>query len=167
MSQQKISDTKIMAITKMNELGFTTTKISDLLKVSRLTVRDHLNPESYDIRREKSTVYQRRTILGTGTCKANATVYKHLNKRPHPGICELCDKDKRLLHYHHWDDDYPEIGLWVCVKCHKIAGFYEGDFDVLRLMLKYVRLKAVLANSKTPNRVQSSENERVFSSIKQ
>lgn len=48
-------------------------------------------------------------------------------KRPKDGICELCgrecDKEKKQLSYHHWDDNNLLKGIWVCYKCH---GFVEG-----------------------------------------
>lgn len=43
-------------------------------------------------------------------------------KRPFPGKCELCEKtyedDKNKFHYHHWIEEEPTFGIWVCVKCH-------------------------------------------------
>ena len=43
-------------------------------------------------------------------------------RRPIDGICELCgrecDKEKKQLAYHHWDDENMLKGVWVCAKCH-------------------------------------------------
>ena len=95
MSRQKISDTKIKAMKKMKELGFPIFQIATLLNVNRLTVIWNTDPKARARRLELTTVYQRRTKLVTGTCKDNIQVLKHLNKRPHPGICELCNKGDR------------------------------------------------------------------------
>lgn len=54
-------------------------------------------------------------------------VYQHLKKRPWTGYCELCNRKKAdsganiALGYHHWDDNHPSMGLWLCRLCHMIA----------------------------------------------
>lgn len=64
------------------------------------------------------------------TTKDN-TVHTRLRKRPHPGECELCGlaynhEGKSIrLEYHHWIATYPEIGLWLCHKCHTAAEFLD------------------------------------------
>lgn len=59
-----------------------------------------------------------------------------VNKRERKGICEICGRtiDWRL-HYHHWNDDKPSLGMWVCQRCHYGCGFIEKRFD------KYMKLK--------------------------
>jgi len=57
--------------------------------------------------------------------------FKGLNKRDRPDKCEICGKQKRILHYHHWDDLKPELGLWVCRFCHIGISVYEdGRIDL-------------------------------------
>ncbi len=44
-------------------------------------------------------------------------------KREYLGFCEVCGEiipDGKHKSYHHWDDDMPAMGIWVCYKCHKI-----------------------------------------------
>ena len=58
-------------------------------------------------------------------------------KRPYPdnSLCELCKK-QRTLGYHHWDDDHPERGMWVCISCHHKAEGLERGWSVSYLALK-------------------------------
>ena len=53
--------------------------------------------------------------------------YIYLEKRdfPQDNNCELCHKQRTKLEYHHWDKEWPEAGLWLCIHCHKIAEAYE------------------------------------------
>ena len=61
-----------------------------------------------------------------------------VDKRPRPDdICELCDRVVVFLHYHHWDDDNPHRGIWVCHSCHKSCEFIEKG-----LHTEYLRLRA-------------------------
>ena len=61
------------------------------------------------------------------------------NKRPRPdGICELCGGGYHdILHYHHWDDNNPQFGVWLCFKHHHFAEAVDGG-----LYNKYIQVKA-------------------------
>ena len=63
-----------------------------------------------------------------------------VRKRPRPNdICELCGKESLKLEYHHWDDDNPELGIWVCYRCHRtVEGADKG------LVQKYFELKQLI-----------------------
>lgn len=147
MSRKKISDVKVEAIVKMKELGFTVVKISELLKVSRLTVYDHLHPDKYADRLKRSKDYQRRTMICTGASKEGTTVIKHLEKRPYTEVCELCETRSKRLHYHHWISDNPSIGVWVCFNCHRVAELIDekGASEVSKIVSRYYLLKFKLA----------------------
>ena len=43
------------------------------------------------------------------------------NKRLYPqnNVCEICNKIKTKLDYHHWDNEHPENGIWCCAGCHQ------------------------------------------------
>ena len=60
-------------------------------------------------------------------------------KRPFLGFCELCGRnivDGQKKAYHHWDDEMPAMGMWVCYLCHKTAeGVDSGTVE------KYLSLK--------------------------
>ncbi len=79
-------------------------------------------------------------------------------KRPKPVLseCELCGRIFQTLGYHHWDDDNPSIGLWLCFSCHMFAErvdygeieyYYrlkteaKKDVDILRVEAQMVKLR--------------------------
>ena len=74
----------------------------------------------------------RRHIINNG----DGTTLKGLNKRPHPGACEMCGRVLIKLDYHHWNPDNPSLGVWLCIPCHMCA---EGIDD--GLCEKYITLK--------------------------
>lgn len=51
--------------------------------------------------------------------------------------CELCGQIPKRLFYHHWDDEHPEWGMWLCTYCHHFAE--RVDHNNLG---KYLQLKA-------------------------
>lgn len=71
------------------------------------------------------------------------TIKGKKRKRPKDGICELCDKkcdkEKKILGYHHWDDDDMLKGIWLCYKCHMLI---EHEEEYKALLLKWHPLKA-------------------------
>lgn len=49
------------------------------------------------------------------------------NKPSRPDdICELCGRKVWRLHYHHWDNEHLEWGLWVCGFCHHGVEMFES-----------------------------------------
>lgn len=98
----------------------------------------HEHPErvrDYRIKhREKRIHRDRQTRLSSGTKRWN-----NLNKRPYPedNKCELCEKVRTRLMYHHWDDEKPSLGLWLSIRCHNFAEVLEagfvGRYETLRL----------------------------------
>lgn len=69
-----------------------------------------------------------------------------VNKRPYSETCELCGgTNKRRLDYHHWDDDNPSNGLWLCRRCHFFVEMFEQKGFLLPL---YEGLKKLVEESK-------------------
>lgn len=71
------------------------------------------------------------------------TVRGHIRgkKRPRPDdICELCNAKVTVLHYHHYDDDLTEYGIWVCRPCHRFVEAVDSG-DVQERLSKYTELK--------------------------
>ena len=65
---------------------------------------------------EKCKLYQRRTYL-----KVNG-IRIRVKKREFKGYCELCNyKIEHNPHWNHWNDNKPELGIWVCWHCHRIC----------------------------------------------
>lgn len=144
MSRQKISDTKIKAIAKMKELGFSVTKIAEKLEISRLTVNDHLNPDSYNERLRRTKEYQRKNIHTTIVLGGKRIPLTDLRVKPRAGMCELCGADNTKLCYHIWDGDSPSIGVWVCADCRRITELVDrkGGPEISNVVSRYYLLKS-------------------------
>lgn len=63
-------------------------------------------------------------------------------KRPFPegSKCEVCAKPRILLAYHHWDDEHPELGIWLCRYCHFIAEAVD-NFETHKTVQTYLKKK--------------------------
>lgn len=74
-----------------------------------------------------------------------------VNKRSRPNSCELCGKTAKLLFYHHWDSEQPELGIWLCSdKCHSFAeAVDEGYMD--KYLQKYLTLKQEIKGGLLPS----------------
>ena len=57
------------------------------------------------------------------------------NKPARPELCQICGKLKPSS-YHHWDDEHPERGLWLCAHCHRVADRVELGYHERYLELK-------------------------------
>jgi len=96
----------------------------------------------YEEHKEERRNYYRRTHLSSGNNKC----FSGLNKRPYPedNCCEVCDKFfPKNLKYHHWDDNNPSIGIWVCGQCHNFVELVDKN-----LVEKYLKLKNEILNRK-------------------
>jgi len=88
-------------------------------------------------RREIQKEFRRKNRLCT-IINGKRVVVK-CNKRPYPDNCEMCQKKVNRLGYHHWDDNKPEQGIWICYPCHIVAECVEkGTTDIIS---KYLQLK--------------------------
>jgi len=62
-----------------------------------------------------------------------------VNKRPRPDACELCGDVDTKLNYHHWNEDNPSLGMWLCTPCHfNVEAYEHGKID------KYLDLKIMI-----------------------
>ncbi len=59
-----------------------------------------------------------------------------VEKRPRPDNCEVCGCTPKRLDYHHWDDNHPELGIWVCKTCHDMCEGIEKGLDKRYLIVK-------------------------------
>lgn len=73
--------------------------------------------------------------------------YFTINKREFQGFCELC-KEEIQSHpqWHHWNDNYPEMGMWLCLKCHDLAEIYEQYHSRQSEIKEYLLLKERIKN---------------------
>ena len=85
--------------------------------------------------KEAERDYGRKHILVTTN-----RVFFRITKRPFPvgGACELCGRTNgKKLDYHHWNDEKPEKGLWLCYSCHRLGELVDKGME-----RKYLELKA-------------------------
>ncbi|GAI02239.1 unnamed protein product, partial [marine sediment metagenome] len=71
--------------------------------------------------------------------------YYGLSKKAFPsdGNCEICNSplDIHKIDYHHWDDNNPNLGIWVCASCDfRAEGLDEIDRNPWKANI-YRRLK--------------------------
>lgn len=106
------------------------------------------NREHPEKRREMSRNWHRKNTLSLGGGK-----HIRVKKRDYPvgNICELCGKAAKLLSYHHWDDEAPEFGLWLCTICHKIAEAVDAGIVSKYSQLKEEASKEVCRNILPPS----------------
>jgi len=90
--------------------------------------------EKYTIRMKE---YNRKYTLCSTNSNGDRIVLKII-KRPHTLTCELCNKEVKKTVYHHWDDEHPEFGIWVCGWCHQTVEIIEKIPDIKE---KYNQLK--------------------------
>jgi len=88
-----------------------------------------------DDHREDNKNYSRLHYINNGGKKKIKCI-----KRPHTLICELCNKETKITVYHHWDNEHPERGIWVCYWCHQLCECVEHELNESH-MDKYLNLK--------------------------
>jgi hypothetical protein len=87
------------------------------------------------------------SVLRSPRSNGQLKSWNHVGKRPYTKSCEICGKSPKLsLHWHHWDDDHPEIGLWLCPKCHMRVNMYEINQIEPDFVRTYLRLKREVSN---------------------
>lgn len=106
-------------------------RIGKALGVSCTCVYQYTYPNRVN---DSNRVTQLSTVMN-----GELVVLTGLHKRPYTRTCELCGKKpKGKLSYHHWLEDFPSIGLWVCFKCHMFAESIDDGMDQIE---KYKTLK--------------------------
>ena len=138
----KLEDELVSQIFALRKLGSSHYKISSELGISRVTVGQYLNPDVRNNRRKRARDYRRHNRLST-TVDGKHQVIK-VKKRPRPETCELCNELPTKMEWHHWNDNHPEIGMWLCSRCHRFA---EGVDRGLSLDL-YLELKRKFTDEK-------------------
>jgi len=93
--------------------------------------------------RKRDTILQ--STLHSSRTNGRDKRWNHVGKRPYPETCEICGKppknSKISLHWHHWNDEHPEIGLWLCQKCHIKVNAYETNQKNPDFINTYLTLK--------------------------
>ena len=97
--------------------------------------------KKYKDGRERWMEPRRKAYMKEYYQKNKSRIRIKVKKRAFRGFCELCKREiKKRLHWHHWDDEHPELGLWLCSRCHWFAGSVEYD-PHQKLMGLYKKLK--------------------------
>ena len=77
-----------------------------------------------DCKREYMRVWRKKRRQHVTITTGGRVIKGKKRKRPVDGRCETCsrecDKEKKQLAYHHWDDENMLKGVWVCAKCHAL-----------------------------------------------
>jgi len=138
---------RLEKVIELEKQGKTRKEIASILNLKLKTVYAYFalarnpmpmikgNREYYRRNREKICRQERErylrnkrylTRIGIGNGK---TLYG-VSKRERPETCELCNKNRKRLSYHHWDKPNFNMGMWLCAPCHYFAeradtGFFE------------------------------------------
>ena len=59
-------------------------------------------------------------------------------QRPWDDACEICKRVSKKLSWHHWDDNRPERGIWVCFLCHSMAECIDRDLHGVYILMKEI-----------------------------
>jgi hypothetical protein len=143
---RRLTDEQISLIRLMRSGGELVKDIASVVGTSEVTVRYYsthgakevLTAKSHRNATERYRAHNLTTSIGGKLVRIGG-----LQKRPHPGYCELCSKTQKMFLYHHWDDDNPSLGLWVCHRCHNVIEVVdmEGSEEFIAIRSKYIKLK--------------------------
>ena len=139
MAGRYVSDVIKEEVPRMRGQRYTLDRIASELGISRRTVSRILNPEKTTQRKE----WRRANVIHT-TMEGRGGWHR-VRKRPNPipGQCELCKERPLKLQYHHWDDNHPQRGLWVCPTCHYFVEGVDSGLTSSHLE-EYLRLKNII-----------------------
>ncbi len=135
MAKRKLTDAQRGFVPKLRVLGFSFRDIGYMFDVSDVTIYYIVYPEKKNASMRK---YSEHSATGT-MVEGKKTVVRNLTKRPRPDKCEMCE-DRPAKAYHHWNDEDPSIGLWLCFRCHMAAEVMD-DSPNLDLFTVYIDLK--------------------------
>ena len=110
-------------------------KLERLRKRSRERRRQRMMNPEYRVNRNRGQ-RERNRRNNIHTTINGISVNIKAKKRLRPEVCELCNKNSIHLCWHHWNNEYPEHGVWVCIPCHQGAEFLET-----KKAIRYVELK--------------------------
>ena len=97
-----------------------------------------LRQQKWGDRKERWRKWQRENKL---TVYVNGKQFIILvRKRPRPETCEICNLPKDYLAWHHWNPEYPALGVWACRKCHGLAEAVDNGSG-LEHIERYLMLK--------------------------
>jgi len=104
--------------------GKTQHEIAKILNITQSAVNQRLKTANYDVIEKMLDRYE--TIILATTEKKGRAFKSSVGdlpslKRERRNYCERCRTIPKRLKWHHWDDNYTNLGIWVCDKCHFIV----------------------------------------------
>ena len=149
--------TKVPELRKMGKLR---KKIASELRISKSTVDWYLDPErfkQYHKNRSPKQRERRKLRLSSEPYRAYQRNWRRENyltiivdgkitrvrvkKRAYSEECEICGAVDQRLHWHHWDPEHLEWGIWTCTSCHRFAEQVEKGYLERGYLEKYFSLK--------------------------
>lgn len=110
--------------------------------------------------KEYSKKYQAKYVRNEVLFRGNGKRIYGIKKRPYPKNqrCELCQKEKKLLTYHHWDDNdlvkgKKVKGIWICQQCHLLISLLEKYPNYPEIFADYQKLKEQI-NKRSLNKIR-------------
>jgi len=96
--------------------------------------------------KRRSALKRRDQVTAKNRQEWLAGKWRHLHKRQYTKVCELCghvatEAMNDRMAYHHWDDSTPDLGLWICQPCHRIAEGMDKALSDPDLLKQYAALK--------------------------
>ncbi len=143
----KLSEAEINYISVAHVAGDSIAQIADCLGRSFTVVYLYLNESSRSRYTETAKGWRKKhqkqlrdhMRFHVGTTKDGRQICG-INRRERPEGCELCGNvPPHRLHYHHWDDDDLDTGLWLCTRCHRFAE--STDAGMMEHLDEYLQLK--------------------------
>jgi len=153
----KLTEGQKARIPRLREQGYTMIQIARAFGVSKSCITYWSNPEKYreqwgiankkfidnnpEQARERSRLHSQEHV---SRLKSGKYVTHGNSKRPKPVNCEMCGNAAYLRH-HHWDDNEPYVGIWLCEVCHRPVEYI--DFPPQRdFVERYLALKETIKN---------------------
>lgn len=142
--------TDVATILALRRQGLTVKEVAAHLEVCYQTIYLYLNNQGRLRQYETTRRWQEEHPQGARDYRRQHSAFTKdrkmvygITRRPRPETCELCRRNSRRLHYHHWNDEEIEVGLWLCTACHRLAEVV--DKGAIEDVDKYLELKAAAA----------------------
>ena len=130
----KISPEVEAKILELGNQGKSHKGISFELGISKNALDRILSPKVH--RRRMEGQRRRRIFMARIVVNGARRRVRVDGRRPKPRECELCHKiprfGARTMHWHHWNNEHPEWGLWLCGRCHLFADMIEKGLTASR-----------------------------------
>lgn len=146
VSIRPLTDEEKLLIRDEVERGATLQQIAEIFGIDWTTIDefwDHNHrkiklprPRTFGVLSRSIHIHQQRKFKIVTNRNGKLVYLDAPYKRNKPDKCELCGRLTESLGYHHWNDETPSIGLWLCYPCHIFAEIVEKGKVSAYLMAK-------------------------------